>query len=858
ITIHGDYDVRVQILDLPTILQSVNFYFDSLELDLGSIYLYLWNVFNHLTINNCTFTRSTHVAINQYRLANIQAGGQFIIQQTTIDGKGISGQAPLIEVGQLSYVQFINCIIQNLVVNSLETPVLVQGTNSLDYTIVIFEKVTITGCSAQQYSALYFSISFDNFDHSLPPSRPMNLQIIDSSIISSSQDQYIWGGKNSSEVCSLSNHAAIKVNGAVVVNIINSTLNYLQDAFLIASDGPQVNVDRLSKLENNGLRKGSMYDFLQTNVICVQRSKVEPQLTTNIKIDSNSIPDFDSYENVWAFGRKEDKCNIDITLNNGEIISPKNNVNQEIEEQLLINLQKYLNYIQVKWENSKSIIITILTNYIPFINFTDAVEAKLYDDGYESEGKWFKVKEQDVITPIVVYIPSETKKILSTTSIVIIVVFSVIALIALILAALSIIYCFCITKKKDNDNKQTKAKQIEIKDNISVVSVKTISNDEEEELAQIFSERDQQIFNKQQSYQRHMQQQTTQNQNQTQHKVTRYTKTDFQAIIQEAEFENEKDESKNLNENISRREHKHKNAKKDLRQSRKKHVQSRNQTSESSEISITSTDEDPMSRYSSESMSEVEQWNQEVEKEEMKIEDKKKKKQQKQKRLEKNKGEKVVKLKPSKVHNEVVSKESDEEQEYRESEDEYVEKTIQKKKKKSSKRTNSNEKKEESQKRSGSDHKRKSNSKQKSIHDAEPDSESSSDVSSSSSSSPSSISSSSSSSSSSTTVKVVVGNKKSPNSTDLLKILDNSNESKDTEQKKSKQQVKKKKNDSNNSYEKEKTSDSHSQDANSSQWKQDPEYQGIEQIFAGEQTVSIDVDAQDAKGESPKVDLMYE
>ncbi|KAA6388115.1 MAG: hypothetical protein EZS28_016362, partial [Streblomastix strix] len=42
ITIHGDYDVRVQILDLPTILQSVNFYFDSLELDLGSIYLYLW------------------------------------------------------------------------------------------------------------------------------------------------------------------------------------------------------------------------------------------------------------------------------------------------------------------------------------------------------------------------------------------------------------------------------------------------------------------------------------------------------------------------------------------------------------------------------------------------------------------------------------------------------------------------------------------------------------------------------------------------------------------------------------------------------------------------------------------------
>ncbi|KAA6371174.1 MAG: hypothetical protein EZS28_033299, partial [Streblomastix strix] len=199
ITIHGDYDVRVQILDLPTVLQAFNFYFDSLELDLGSIYLYLWNVFNHLTINNCTFTRSTHAAINQYRLANIQDGGQFIIQQTTIDGKGISGQAPLIEVGQSSYVSFINCIIQNLVVNSLETPVLVQGTNSLDYTLVIFKKVTITGCSAQQSSALYFSISFDNFDHSLPPSRPMQLQIIDSSIISSSQDQYIWGGKNSSE-----------------------------------------------------------------------------------------------------------------------------------------------------------------------------------------------------------------------------------------------------------------------------------------------------------------------------------------------------------------------------------------------------------------------------------------------------------------------------------------------------------------------------------------------------------------------------------------------------------------------------------------------------------------------------------
>ncbi|KAA6367175.1 MAG: hypothetical protein EZS28_037298, partial [Streblomastix strix] len=577
----------------------------------------------------------------------------------------------------------------------------------------------------------------------------------------STQDQYIWDGKNSSEVCSLSNHAAIKVNGAVVVNIINSTLKYLQDAFLIASDGSQVNVDRLSKLENNGLRKGSMYDFLQTNVICAQRSKVEPQLITNIKIDSNSIPDFDSYENVWAFGRKEDKCNIDIILNNGEIVSP-----------------------------NKSIIITILTNYIPFINFTDAVEAKLYDDGYESEGKWFKLKESDVITPVV-DIPSETKKKLNTTSIVIIVVFSVIALIALVLAAISIIYCFCITKKKDKDNKQEqklKAKQIEIKDNISEVSVKTASNDEEEELAQIVSERDQQIFNKQQSDQRHMQQQTTQNQNQTQRKVNRDTKTDFQAIIQKAELENEKDEVKNLNENVSRREHKHRNAKKDLRRSRKKHVQSRNQTSESAVISIQATDEDPMSRYSSESMSEVEQRNQEVEEEEKKIEDKKKKKQQKQKRLEKNKGEKVVKQKPSKVHNEVVSKGSDEEQEYRESEDEYVEKEIQKKKKenkkeskKSSKRTNSNEKKEESQKRSDSGHQRKSNSKQKSIHDAETDSESSSDISSSSSSSSSSTTSSSSSSSSSTTVKVVVGNKKSPNSTDLLKILDNSNESKDTE-----------------------------------------------------------------------------
>ncbi|KAA6393073.1 MAG: hypothetical protein EZS28_011399 [Streblomastix strix] len=316
-----------------------------------------------------------------------------------------------------------------------KTPILVQGTNSLNYTLVIFEKVTITGCSAQQSSALYFSISFDNFDHSLPSSRPMNLQIIDSSIIRCILDCKRW---------------------------------FLSQC------------DRLSKHENNGLQK---------------------------------------------------------------------------------------------------------------------VEAKLYDDGYESEGKWFKVKEQDVITPVVVDIPSETKKKLNTTSIVIIVVFSVIALIALLLAALSIMYCFYITKKKDKDNKQTKVKQIEIKDSTSEVSVKTVSNEEEEEFAQLVIERDQLIFNNQQSVQRQKQQHASQNQKYAQRKVTRYKKTDFQAIIQEAELENEKDE-------------------KDLRLSRKKPVQSRNLTSKSAAISVQATDEYSVGRYSSESMSEVVQRKQEVEEEE--------------------------------------------------------------------------------------------------------------------------------------------------------------------------------------------------------------------------------------------------
>ncbi|KAA6398287.1 MAG: hypothetical protein EZS28_006187 [Streblomastix strix] len=401
-----------------------------------------------------------------------------------IDGKRISGQAPLIEVGQFDQMLFINC------------------------------------CTAQQSSALYFSISFDNFDHSLPPSRPMNLQIIDSSIISFTNDQYFWGGMNQSEVQNLSNKAAVKVNGAVVVDIINSTFNFLQDAFLIANDGSQVNADRLSKLENNGLRKDMI-----------------------------------------------------------------------IFEQIKIHIRKLRQQ-------------------------QERLEAKLYDDGYESEGKWFKVKEQDVITPVVVDIPSETKKKLNTTSIVIIVVFSVIALIALQIAALFIIYCFCITKMKDKDNKQIKVKQIEIKDSSSEVSVKTVSNEEEEEFAQLVIERDQLIFNKQQSDQGQMQQQTSQNQKQAQRKVTRYKKTDFQAIIQEAKLENEQDEVKKLNENVSHREHIYVDAKKNLRLSRKKPVQSRNLTSKSAAISVQATDENSVGRYSSESMSEVVQRKQEVEEEE--------------------------------------------------------------------------------------------------------------------------------------------------------------------------------------------------------------------------------------------------
>ncbi|KAA6359669.1 MAG: hypothetical protein EZS28_044804 [Streblomastix strix] len=155
-------------------------------------------------------------------------------------------------------------------------------------------------------------------------------------------------------------------------------------------------------------------------------------------------------------------------------------------------------------------------------------------------------------------------------------------------------YCFYITKKKDKDNKQTKVKQIEIKDSTSEVSVKTVSNEEDEEFSQLIIKRDQLIFNKQQSDQGQKQQQSSQRQKQAQRKVTRYKKTDFQAIIQEAELENEKDE-------------------KDLRLSRKKPVQSRNVTSKSAAISVQATDEDSMGKYSCESMSEVIQTKQEVE-----------------------------------------------------------------------------------------------------------------------------------------------------------------------------------------------------------------------------------------------------
>ncbi|KAA6385894.1 MAG: hypothetical protein EZS28_018580 [Streblomastix strix] len=218
--------------------------------------------------------------------------------------------------------------------SSQDTPILVKAQNLLPKCYVYFENVTVSNCYASDaLPPVYIYASGQQVTQQSAPTGNSLIQIrystFNGTITASGVIPDKQKDKTKQELCKLSDHAAFIYTGLLIVSIDDSTLYGLEDSAMLISGYTVVYINIYSKFQNNGLRKGSEFDWLQTNIICKKSQYQSRDRETVVHIPSKAIPDFSETYNTWIYAKQEDQCVFDLTLDDKkQLIAQKFIINQ--------------------------------------------------------------------------------------------------------------------------------------------------------------------------------------------------------------------------------------------------------------------------------------------------------------------------------------------------------------------------------------------------------------------------------------------------------------------------------------------------------------------------------------------------
>ncbi|KAA6390059.1 MAG: hypothetical protein EZS28_014413 [Streblomastix strix] len=219
-------------------------------------------------------------------------------------------------------------------IESQDTPILVKAQNLLPKCYVYFENVTVSNCYASdELPPIYMYATGQQITQQSAPTGNALIQIrystFNGTITASDAIPDKWKDKTKQELCKLSDHAAFIYTGLLIVNFDQTTFYGLEDSAMLISGYTEVYINVFSKFQNNGLRKGSEFDWLQTNIICKKSQYQSRDRQTVVHIPSKAIPDFSETYNTWIYAKDEDQCVFDLTLDDKkQLIAQKFIINQ--------------------------------------------------------------------------------------------------------------------------------------------------------------------------------------------------------------------------------------------------------------------------------------------------------------------------------------------------------------------------------------------------------------------------------------------------------------------------------------------------------------------------------------------------